>query len=360
MRTSTHDMRIGGTQNVDTRYSGVFMDLSDGPQFLIVPPIKDRFFSINSTDAYLGNKPFISSKTGDTNGLTLAYTGPDWEGELPAGVREMKMPQNEAIVVLRILVKNKDDNAAVTEVQNGFKLMSLKDGQLVPTTRGKDLPILPDLKGLDYFDHMIKAMNAMPPSGDQAQIWHMLSQVGVKQGEPFSSKDLDPATQKGLAQGIEDGRKIIAWRAKERGFETKNGYRTAYGLGDDTDDYMYRTEWAYQGATSMSDTEALLFNIFTDGDGEVLDGSHTYTLTIGADHMPPVNAFWSITSYDTNRFNLIPNEHYHYSVGDRTPSLKYNADGSLTIVLQSKPPESGLGNWIPTPESGAFKLLWRF
>lgn len=360
MRTSTHEMRIGGSQNVDTRYSGMFLDLSDGPQFLVVPPIEDRFFSIHTTDAYLGNMPFISSKTGDTNGLTIAYTGPGWTGDLPSGVREVKMPQNEAIVVLRILVKDAADTEAVTSIQNGFKLMSLKDGALVPTQPGQDLPILPKLEGLDYFQYMIDAMQAMPPEGEQAFIWHMLSQIGVNQGQPFSVESLDPAFKTGLIEGLEDGKKIIAWRAKERGFQTKNGYRSSYGLGDAKDDYMYRSEWAVQGATSMSDTEALLFNVYTDSMGMALDGTNTYTITIDADHMPPVDAFWSLTSYDTDEFNLIPNEHYHYSVGDRTPSLQKNGDGSVTIFLQPEPPETGMGNWIPTPTAGSFKLLWRF
>jgi len=76
--------------------------------------------------------------------------------------------------------------------------------------------------------------------------------------------------------------------------------------------------------------------------------------------MPPVNAFWSITSYTYKERNFIPNKDFHYGVGMRDKNMKYNDDGSLTFKVQSEEPAEGLGNWIPTTESGRFRLNFRF
>ena len=74
---------------------------------------------------------------------------------------------------------------------------------------------------------------------------------------------------------------------------------------------------------------------YTDADGDQLDGRNRYTLTFGQD--PPVDAFWSITMYDLPDFYLVANPISRYSIGDRTPGLRRDSDGSLTILIQHQP-----------------------
>jgi len=59
---ATHEMNIAGSPNVDTRYSAILFNLEHGAQVLHVPSITNRYFSINITDAYLGNRPYIGSR----------------------------------------------------------------------------------------------------------------------------------------------------------------------------------------------------------------------------------------------------------------------------------------------------------
>lgn len=62
--------------------------------------------------------------------------------------------------------------------------------------------------------------------------------------------------------------------------------------------------------------------------------------------------------YDHANQLLVANELKRYSIGDRTKSMKPNADGSLTIYVGSKKPNTGTGNWLPAPPA-AFNLMMR-
>ena len=83
----------------------------------------------------------------------------------------------------------------------------------------------------------------------------------------------------------------------------------------------------------------------TDADGQPLDGSrHAYTLTFPPGQLPPVNAFWSVTMYDGKTQLLVQNPIDRYLINSAMlPSMKKDADGSLTIYIQREPPGEGHG-----------------
>jgi len=64
-----------------------------------------------------------------------------------------------------------------------------------------------------------------------------------------------------------------------------------------------------------------------------------------------------LTMYDES-FHLVPNPIDRYALGNRSPQLKYNPDGSLDIYLQHSPPPGHTSNWLPAP-SGAFEVTLR-
>jgi hypothetical protein len=49
-----------------------------------------------------------------------------------------------------------------------------------------------------------------------------------------------------------------------------------------------------------------------------------------------------------------------YTIGDRTPGLKRNADGSLDIWIgRVDPGGDKSANWLPAPKSGPFSMYLR-
>lgn len=65
---------------------------------------------------------------------------------------------------------------------------------------------------------------------------------------------------------------------------------------------------------------------------------------------PPADAFWSITMYDKEGFQ-IPNPIERFAIGSHD-DLKYDAEGSLDIYLQAESPgKEQESNWLPAPRS---------
>jgi hypothetical protein len=63
--------------------------------------------------------------------------------------------------------------------------------------------------------------------------------------------------------------------------------------------------------------------------------------------------------YD-HTFNFTPNPINRYAIGDRTPGLTKDADGGLTIYIQSTSPgKDRESNWLPSPARGMFYLVMR-
>ena len=72
-----------------------------------------------------------------------------------------------------------------------------------------------------------------------------------------------------------------------------------------------------------------------------------------------MGAFWSLTMYGDDLY-LVDNPIGRYAIGDRTPGLRRDRDGSLTLHIQRQRPAKAAAraNWLPAPE-GRFRLGMR-
>jgi hypothetical protein len=94
-----------------------------------------------------------------------------------------------------------------------------------------------------------------------------------------------------------------------------------------------------------------------DESGKPLDGANKYTLHFEKGETPPADAFWSVTLYDAEGFQ-VANSLNRFNLASWMP-LKHNADGSLDLYFQNESPGTDKeANWLPAPK-GAFNLLLR-
>jgi hypothetical protein len=120
--------------------------------------------------------------------------------------------------------------------------------------------------------------------------------------------------------------------------------------------YLTRAIAARLGLWGNHGYEADYSVLWEDENGERLDGSRTYELTLSPP--PPVEAFWSVTMYDEPDYYLVANPINRYSIGDRTPGIRTGDDGSVTIYMQHDSPGADKeSNWLPTPAAGFRPLL---
>src|SRR5262249_54509656 len=91
-----------------------------------------------------------------------------------------------------------------------------------------------------------------------------------------------------------------------------------------------------------------------DDTGRPLDGANRYTIHFDKGATPPVDAFWSLTLYDKDGFQ-VANARNQFAVSSWMP-FKYNSDGSLDLYFQNESPGRDLeSNWLPAPK-GPFTL----
>jgi hypothetical protein len=134
-----------------------------------------------------------------------------------------------------------------------------------------------------------------------------------------------------------------------------NGWTTMLGCGEPGSGLLLRAACnvTFMGPINVS-REAMYWTTSKDGAGHTLSGAHDYRLHFAAGHLPPNNAFWSLTMGDAgNRF--VPNPINRFSVSNRS-GLVPNADGSVDIHIQHAVPTGHESNWLPAP-TGHF-ILW--
>jgi hypothetical protein len=95
----------------------------------------------------------------------------------------------------------------------------------------------------------------------------------------------------------------------------------------------------------------------TDTTTARFNGAHDYLLRFPPGELPPARYFWSLTMYN-DQFFLAANSINRYEIGNRTPGVQRNPDGSLDIYVQHAPPAGHESNWLPAP-TGTFEMTLR-
>ena len=367
--------------NVDTLYSTAYVDLSNGPLVVTVPPLADRYYSIQFADAYTNNYHYIGSRLNETTGGNYLLTGPGWEGTVPSGLKQIQSPTNASFVAVRILVNNPQDVPTVNAIQDKFILTPLsafESGETVTNSNSSTLatgsnsttvPVSPKpefmpVTGIKIYDEIGRYMANNPPPQNDSAVVAKFKTIGIGPGLTPSTQANETIRQ-ALENGIVEGEKLMDSRIKAVELNINgwsilgmqvNGSEITNNLGKYGTDYLSRAAQTKDGIFPHSAEEALYPSTFVDSANQTLSGANKYVLHF--DEPPPVREFWSLTIYNNESY-LVDNPIDRYAIGDRTPGLVYNEDGSLDIYVQhDNPGPDKEPNWLPAP-SGDFKLNMR-
>ena len=84
-----------------------------------------------------------------------------------------------------------------------------------------------------------------------------------------------------------------------------------------------------------------------DSNGNYLDGSRTYKITLPAPI--PVNNFWSFMVYDNQTRSMLETDQKAAGLDSNSPDVKANADGSYTIYFSPEAPKDKRGELESRP-----------
>ena len=356
---ATPESRAVTAPNVDTLYSSAWLDLSDGPVRLHVPATGDRYYSLQFMDFFTNSFAYIGRRTGTTAGGTFLIVGPDWRGEARKDQPLIKAPTNAVWLLGRFLFDGTEDLARANALQDALRLEPLSPAASAAAARPRDWD---EDDPLHHFVLANRALRENPPPAEERDLMREFARIGVGPDGDFDPAALNARQRQVMREAI-DGveTRIQGLLAMARGGD--NGWTSPRAdLGNYGRAYFYRAIVAKLGLGANIPAEAMYFRSVRDDGGGAPDGRHRYRLHFPAGALPPVDAFWSLTMYrseaDLRQF-LVPNAIDRYAIGDRTPGLQRNADGSLDIHIQHEPPAPDLrANWLPAP-AGPFGLSLR-
>ena len=301
--------------NSDTLYCQTQFDLRNEPVVLVVPPISDRYYSLQFLDAYTNNFDYLGERaTGPGTGGTYLVAGPEWNGQVPEGMTKIWSPTNLAWLINRILVKGPADVSNVNAIQDKIIVKPLSVFQGNNTTSpqpastqakaSKEVPIGPQPSliaptGIKIFDEIGAGMIGNPLNPPDPVLVTKLASIGIGPGK-VPSTEANDTIKTALQNGITEGQKMIDARVAKFGTVVNGWLANAQG-GLFGTDYLFRAADTQYGFGANIAQEAFYPLTFTDSQGNPLSGNSSYQIHFGPGQTPPVNGFWSITMYNDKR-----------------------------------------------------------
>jgi hypothetical protein len=358
--------------NSDTPYSWLGMDLRSEPIVLTVPVIeKSRYYSVQLIDAYTFNFAYIGSRaTGNGSGSFL-IAGPGWKGQTPKGVKQVIRSDTEFVLaVYRTQLFDPADLDNVKKVQAGYKAQTLS--AFLGTAAPKAAPVVDFIKPLtpaeektspQFFNILNFVLQFCPTVPSEKALMARFARIGVGAGKTMDVSKLSPEMKAAIEEGMAD-----AWLAKDGVQQQWAAGKVSSGdlFGSREflkNNYLYRMTAAALGIYGNSKQEAIYGYYAIDGAKQKLDGANRYALRFAPGQLPPVNAFWSLTMYELPQSLLVANPINRYLINSpMLPQLKRDADGGLTLIVQSESPgKDKEANWLPAPKGPfvmALRLYW--
>ena len=409
------------TANADTVNVTGFLDLSDGPMVLEVPP-----GLLGAVNDHWGGWVIDIGGAGPDRGVGGKYliVPPGYDGALPEGGFYVARPRTLLVLVFgRVFLKD-GDPGSVNELLTGsmkayryqagavgtsFAAFLRGDAQLGAVTPppetlfhqagGKPMStIMPD--DSSYYEWLDEVVQQEPAGSLNPELMGSIAAIGIRKGKPFTPDErMKAILSEAAAIGNATARSLFmrprdpdsysypdsAWMQLSlcvRGydFETpppviegpvQDGVRRPEGVqippSTGFRDLDARTG-LYYGGVGVSPAETMLLSgagsqylmATADGGGRYMDGARTYKLTLPKDI--PAKDFWSLTLYDNQTRSMLDTPQRYPRAGSQSypsPAAEASADGSTTVYFAPAQPDGvGRGNWVQTvPGKGWFVML---
>ncbi len=372
------DMKTVVRPNFDTLYSSAWLDLTKEPLVVSVPDTGGRYYLLPMLDMWTDVFASPGWRTTGTGAGNFLLTPPGWrpdlrekfaeEFKLPNDTQRIDAPTPYVWIIGRVKTDGAADYDAVHKVQAGLKITPLSawgkqpaalEAKINPDIDMKTPPKrqVDTMSAGNYFAYAAELLKLHPPHLTDQPMIARLKRIGFEPGKSFDLDKADPAVKAALESAPKDAQDLMAWKVPTLARVVDYWSMNTDTMGVYGNYYLKRAMVAQLGLGANVPEDAIYPLNLGDSEGKPLNGANKYLIHFDKGDTPPANAFWSITLYDSEGFQ-VANPLNRFAVSSWMP-FKYNADGSLDLYFQNESPGADKeANWLPAPQ-GPFNLTMR-
>jgi hypothetical protein len=362
------DLKIVVRVNFDTLYSVAWLDLTREAQIVSAPDTSGRYYLLPMLDMWTDVFASPGWRTTGTAASSFLVTPAGWVGTVPEGVTHIAAPTPYVWIIGRIKTDGPEDYAAVNKIQAELKVTPLSRWGKAPQPVTITIDPAVDMKtppktqvdtmpAARFFTYAAELLKLHPPHSTDEPLIAQMQKIGIEPGKTFDFDKLDPAVQKALSGVPAEAQKLMAWKLATLARVSNGWSMNTDTMGVYGNYYLKRAIITQQGLGANLPEDAIYPLNLVDDTGKPLDGANKYTIHFEKGATPPVNAFWSVTLYDADGFQ-VGNVLNRFALSSYMPFVT-NGDGSLDLYFQNESPgKAKEANWLPAPK-GAFNLCMR-
>jgi hypothetical protein len=218
-------------------------------------------------------------------------------------------------VIGRTQTNGPADYEAVHSVQDGFRVSRLSEWGRTPAEvsiavdPSIDMATPPleqvnDMPGDGYFTLAAELMKMHRPHVTDWSIVERMRRIGLVAGKSYPVASLGADVLEAVEAAPADAQAFLkaalpTMAPIENGWQMNTNSMGVYG-----NFYTKRALIAMIGLGANPPEDAVYPLLMTDADGDRVDGSRNYVLHFDRGDLPPVGAFWSVTMYDEQGFQV--------------------------------------------------------
>jgi hypothetical protein len=362
------DVRVVVRPNFDTLYSSAWVDLTSEPMVISAPDTGGRYYLLPMLDMWTDVFASPGWRTMGTKAADFLLVPLKWSGEVPTGLIRIDAPTPYVWIIGRTKTDGPSDYDAVHAIQKGYKITPLSGwgkppmpvkANIDPSVDTKTPPKIQvdTMPGGKFFAYAAELLKLHPPHITDQPIIARMKRIGIEPGKTFDSAKLDAQVQKAIEGAPQAARALMEWKLPTLTRVVNNWSMNTDTMGVYGNYYLKRAIIAREGLGANLPEDAIYPLNLGDETGKLLNGANKYTLHFDKQTIPPVDAFWSLTLYDSDGFQ-IANSINRFALSSWMP-FERDPDGSLTLYIQNENPGGNRqNNWLPAPKE-PFNLTMR-
>ena len=370
--------RVVVRPNFDTLYSIAWLDLVKEPVIVSAPDTNGRYYLLPMLDMWTDVFASPGWRTTGTQAQHFLVAPAGWrpdlrdrfieEFRLPKGTQRIDAPTSKVWIIGRTKTDGPQDYDAVHEVQAGFKVTPLSEWGREPkpvevifdpsvdmkTPPKKQVDSMPAGK---YFAYAAELLKTNRSHLTDVPIIAQMRRIGIEPGKDFDMERVSDPVRRALEAAPAAAQRLIEWKLPTLARVANYWSMNTDTMGVYGNYYLKRAIVAQVGLGANLPEDAVYPLNLGDQTGRPLDGANKYVLHFEKANLPPVDAFWSVTLYDAEGYQ-VGNSLNRFAVSSWMP-FSYSPDGSLDLYFQNENPGKDKEvNWLPAPR-GPFTLTMR-